>query len=57
MAPIGLDLAAMAAMLPAEVAAREPTEQEQYFVELINRARLDPAALATLAVLTRWRER
>jgi len=47
----------MAAMLPAEVAAREPTEQEQYFVELINRARLDPAALATLAVLTRWRER
>ena len=44
MAPIGLDLAAMAAMLPAEVAAREPTEQEQYFVELINRARLDPAA-------------
>jgi hypothetical protein len=47
----------MAAMLPPEVAAREPTEQEQYFVELINRARLDPAALATLAVLTRWRER
>jgi hypothetical protein len=28
----------------SEALAREPTEQEQYFVEMINRARLDPAA-------------
>lgn len=40
----GLALIAALAMPAGELAAREPTEQEQYFVELINRARLDPAA-------------
>ena len=42
----GLALSALLAssLLPAASAAREPTEQEQFMVELINRARLDPAA-------------
>ena len=42
----GLALSALLAssLLPASSAAREPTEQEQFMVELINRARLDPAA-------------
>jgi len=31
-------------LIAASSAAREPTEQEQFMVELINRARLDPAA-------------
>jgi uncharacterized protein YkwD len=41
---IGLCLVGLAAITAGESAAREPTEQEQYFVELINRTRLDPAA-------------
>jgi serralysin len=41
---IGLCLVGLAVIAAGESAAREPTEQEQYFVELINRARLDPAA-------------
>ena len=41
----GLRLAiAFGVLLAVAAQGREPTEQEQYFVELINRARLDPEA-------------
>ena len=41
----GILLVASFAAFPAHrVAAREPTEYEQYIVELVNRARLDPEA-------------
>ncbi len=41
----GLFLAiAFGLLLAVAAQGREPTEQEQYFVELINRARLDPEA-------------
>ena len=43
-------LLALALLLPAgfEAQAREPTEQEQFMVELINRARGNPAAEVAL---------
>ena len=38
----------IAPLLAGLASAREPNEQEQYFVELINRARMDPAAEVAL---------